>query len=56
MVKVGTRACQMQNFNISIVIKLVSRWHHMRHYMNDSVEHRCSGVRLEKVKYLVQKY
>jgi hypothetical protein len=51
--KVGIRACHMQNFHITIVIKLVSRWHHLRHCMDDSVGHRYSGVRLEKVKYLV---
>jgi hypothetical protein len=56
MVKVGIRACQTQNFHITIVIKLVSRWHHLRHGMDDSVGHHYSGVRMEKVKYLVQKY
>jgi hypothetical protein len=40
----------------TIVIKLVSKWHHLRRCMGDNVEHRCSRVRLEKVKYLVQKY
>jgi hypothetical protein len=43
-------------FYIIIVIKLVSKWHRLRHSMDDSVEHRCSRVRLERVKYLVQKY
>jgi hypothetical protein len=42
----------MQNFHIIIVIKLVSRWIYLKHCMDDSVERRCSGVRLEKVKYL----
>jgi hypothetical protein len=51
--KVGIRACHMQNSHITIVIKLVSKWHHLRHCMDDNVEHRCSGVRLERVKYLV---
>jgi transposase InsO family protein len=56
MRKIMIRACHMQNFYIIIVIKLVSKWHHLRHCMDDSVEHRCSRVRLERVKYLVQKY
>jgi hypothetical protein len=56
MGKVRTRAYHMQNFHITIAIKLVSKWHRLRHYMDDSVEHRCSGVRLGRVKYLVQKY
>jgi hypothetical protein len=54
--KVGTRAYHTQNSHTTIVIKLVSKWCHLRHCTGDSVEHRCSGVRLEKVKYLVQKY
>jgi hypothetical protein len=41
-----------QNFHITIVIKLVSKWHLLRPYMDDSVEYRCSRVGLEKVKYL----
>jgi hypothetical protein len=32
------------------------KMHRLRHYMDDSVEHHCSGVRLKRVKYLVQKY
>jgi hypothetical protein len=46
----------MRNFNTTTFIKLVSRWLHSRHGMDDSVEHHYSGVRLEKVRYLVQKY
>jgi hypothetical protein len=46
----------MQNSHTTIVIKLVSKWHRLRHCMGVSVEHRYSRVRLEKVKYLVQKY
>jgi hypothetical protein len=46
----------MQNFHIIIVIKLVSKYHHLRHCLDNSVEYRCSRVRLERVKYLVQKY
>jgi hypothetical protein len=46
----------MQNFHITIVIKLVSKWHLLRPYMDDNVGHRCSGVRLEKVRYLDQKF
>jgi hypothetical protein len=56
MVKVGIRAYHMHNFHITIVIKLVSRWLYLRHYMDDGVGHHCSGVRLEKIKYLVLKY
>jgi hypothetical protein len=44
----------MQNFHITIVIKLVSKLHCLKHYMDDSVEHHCSRARLEKIKYLVQ--
>jgi hypothetical protein len=54
--QVGIRACHTQNFHMTIVIKLVSKWHHLRYCMDDSVEHRCFGVKLERVKYLVQKY
>jgi hypothetical protein len=43
----------MQNFHITIVIKLVSKWHHLKHFMDNSVGHCCSRVRLERVKYLV---
>jgi hypothetical protein len=46
----------MQNFHITIVIKHVTKWLHLRHYMDDRVEPCYSGVKLEKVKYLVQKY
>jgi transposase InsO family protein len=53
MRKVGTRAYHMQNSHTTIVIKLVSKWHRLRHCMGKSVEHRCFGVRLQKVKYLV---
>jgi hypothetical protein len=52
MGKVGIRVCHTQNFHITIVIKLVLKWHYLRHYMDDSVEHRYSGVKLERVKYL----
>jgi hypothetical protein len=44
----------MQNFLITIAIKPVSKWLHSRHCMDDSVEHRYSRVRLEKVRYLDQ--
>jgi hypothetical protein len=54
--KVGTRARHTQNCHTTIVIKLVSKWHCLRHCLGDSEEHRCSGVKLEKVKYLVLKY
>jgi hypothetical protein len=54
--EVGIRACRTQSFHITIVTKLVSKWHRLRHCMDDSVEHPCSKVRLERVKYLVQKY
>jgi hypothetical protein len=35
-----------------IAIKPVLRWPHSRHCMDDNVGHCCSGVRLEKVRYL----
>jgi hypothetical protein len=50
------RACHMQNFHITTVTKLVLKWLCLRPYMDASVEHRCSRVRLEKAKYLVQRY
>jgi hypothetical protein len=56
MGKVGIRACHMQNFHITIVFKLVSKWRHLRHYMDENVGHHCSGVRLEKVRYLDRMY
>jgi hypothetical protein len=45
--------CLPYNFHITIVIKLVSKWHCLRHSMDDNVEHHCSRVRLESVMYLV---
>jgi hypothetical protein len=56
MGKVGTRACHMQNSRTTIAIKLVSRWLHMKLYMDGSAEPRCSGVKPEKAKSLDQKY
>jgi hypothetical protein len=50
MGKVGTRAYHTQNSHTTIVIKLVSRWLHMKLYMDGSAEPRCSGVKLEKAK------
>jgi hypothetical protein len=51
--RVGIRAYHTQNFHITIVIKLVSNWHRLRHCMDDSVEHHFSRVRLGRVKYFV---
>jgi transposase InsO family protein len=51
-----TRACHTQNSHTTIVIKLVSRWLHMKRYMDDSVEPRCSGVKPEKAKSSDRKY
>jgi hypothetical protein len=56
MGRVGIRARLTQNSHITIVIKLVSKWHCLRHCMDDNVEPRYSRVRLERVKCLVQKY
>jgi hypothetical protein len=56
MEKVGTKVYHTWNSRTTTVIKLVSKWHHLRNCMNDSVERHCSRVRLEKVIYLVQKY
>jgi transposase InsO family protein len=44
------------NFHITIAIKPVSRWPHLRHCMDDNAGHHCSRVRLEKVRYLDQRY
>jgi hypothetical protein len=54
MGNVGIRTCHTQNFHITIVIKLVSKWHRLKHNMDDSVEHHYSRVKLERVKYLAQ--
>jgi transposase InsO family protein len=54
--KVGTRACRMHNSPTIIIIKLVSRWLHMKHYTDASAEPHYSGVKLEKVKFSDQKY
>jgi transposase InsO family protein len=54
--KVGTRVYLMQNSHTTIVIKLVSRWLHMKCFMDTSAEPHCSGVKLEKVKFSDQKY
>jgi transposase InsO family protein len=56
MEKVGTRAYHMQNFHKTIAIKPVPRWLHLKHCMDDNLGHHCSRVRLEKVRYLDQKY
>jgi hypothetical protein len=56
MGKARTRACHMENSNTAIVIKLVSRWLHMKRYMDDSAEPHCSGVKPEKAKSSDQKY
>jgi len=56
MEAVGIKICHMQNSLITIVIKLVSRWPRLKLYMGESAEHHCTGVRQEKVKYLVQKF
>jgi hypothetical protein len=50
------KSLHTQNSHITIVIRLVLKWHHLMHSMDDDVEHYCSKVRLERVKYLVQKY
>jgi transposase InsO family protein len=50
------RVYPTQNSHTTTVIKLVSKCLRLRHYMDDNVEHRCSGVKLEKVRYFVQKY
>jgi hypothetical protein len=55
MGRVEIRAYHAQNFHTTIVIKLVSIWLRSRNYMDDSVEHHCSRVKLEKARYLVQK-
>ena len=32
------------------------KWHHLKHFTDESVEHHFIGIRLKKVKYLVQKF
>jgi hypothetical protein len=54
--KVGTRACHTQNSHTTIVIKLVSRWLHMKRYTDASVEPHGSGVKPKKVKFSDRKY
>jgi hypothetical protein len=54
--KSGTRAYLTQNSHTTIVIKLVSRWLHMKHYTNPSAEPHYSRVKAEKVKFSDQKY
>jgi hypothetical protein len=54
--KVGTRACHTQNSHTTIVIKLVSRWLHMKRYTDVSAEPHCSRVKSEKAKSLARKY
>jgi hypothetical protein len=56
MEKVGTRVCPMQGSRTTTATKPVARWHHTMLYMDDSAELHCSGVQLEKVRYLDQKY
>jgi transposase InsO family protein len=43
-------------FSYNIAIKPVSRWPHLRHCTDGNARHHCSRVRLEKVRYLGQKY
>jgi hypothetical protein len=56
MEKVGTRACHTQNSHTTVVIKLVSRWLHMKRYTDVSAEPHCSGVKPKKVKFSDWKY
>jgi hypothetical protein len=56
MEKVGTRACLTQNSHTTIVIKLVSRWLHMKRYTDACAEPHYSEVKPEKVKFSDQKY
>jgi hypothetical protein len=49
MKRARIRAYHMQNSCTTIAIKLVLRWLHSRHCMDDSIEHHCSGVKLMKV-------
>jgi hypothetical protein len=32
------------------------KWHRLKHFMDESVEHRFIGIRSKKVRYLVQKF
>jgi hypothetical protein len=54
--KVGIKVCPTQSSHTTTATKPVSRWHHMKPYMDDSAELYCSIVRPEKVKYLDLKY
>ena len=56
MEAVGIRVCHMQNSLITIAIKPVSRWPRLKLCTEESAEHHCTGVRQEKIKYLVQKF
>jgi hypothetical protein len=56
MVEAGIRVCLMQNSHITTVTRQVEKWHHLKHFMDKSVEHRFIGIRPEKVKFLVQKF
>jgi transposase InsO family protein len=54
--KVGTRAFLTQNSHTTIVIKLVSRWLHMKRYTDDSAGPHYSGAKPEKAKSSDRKY
>jgi hypothetical protein len=54
--KIETRVCHTQNSYTTIVIKLVSRWLHMKRYTDANAEPHCFGVKSEKVKFSDQKY
>jgi hypothetical protein len=50
------RSYRVFNLETNTVIKLVSRWLHMKRYKDDSAEPHCSGVKPEKAKSSDQKY
>jgi hypothetical protein len=41
----------MLNSLTTTVIKLVSRWPHLKHYMGESIERYCTGARQEKLGF-----
>jgi hypothetical protein len=56
MEEVGIRVCHMPSSPTTIIIRRVSRWCHLRCYMDIGVELYCFGMRLENRRFLEPTY
>jgi len=51
MVPVGIIVCLTLNFHTTTVTRRVSRWHLLKHYMDESAEHHYFGIRQMRVVF-----